>query len=140
LVQDVFNAEVSSQHKSKDGRFVVHGSMVFKDVMLMMFDDSDLIKAGTRMPVTTYLVVDDVVEVRSKALKAGFEPIKSLFNLSEGTEHTFWGDFNATLKDPFGHLWVVGHPSKDADKEELKKHEEAWYAKFEMDTSGNCPK
>ena len=27
-------------------------------------------------------------------------------------ENMFWGDRYAQVKDPFGHLWSIGHPLK----------------------------
>ena len=44
-------------------------------------------------------------EPRRRALAAGASVVFPL-------EDQFWGDRYGVVKDPFGHLWSIGHPLK----------------------------
>ena len=131
-MQDVFDAKIKHLYKSDDERFVIHGSIVIEDVEVMVYDDSDLLKSGKKMPVVTYIYVTDVVALRAKAIEKGFKPVKSYFQNSIEAENMFWGDFCASVEDPYGHVWTFSQKHDEGvDKEELKKNEEAWKRQYD---------
>lgn len=57
--------------------------------------------------VTIHLQVDDADAWWNRAVTAGAVP---LFPLAD----QFWGDRYGQLKDPFGHTWSIGSPTKAA--------------------------
>jgi PhnB protein len=55
--------------------------------------------------VTLHLQVDDADRWYDRAIAAGATSVMA-------PENMFWGDRYAQVKDPFGHLWSIGHPLK----------------------------
>lgn len=78
-----------------------------------------------------YLTVDDVDAAFERALATGFTVSKDAFYSPGPPTPMFWGERVCALLDPFGHSWFLGAKLEEAiDTADMKKNEEAWYAKF----------
>jgi PhnB protein len=73
---------------------------------------------GARPPVIIHLYVEDVDALYQGALQAGAIPIRE-------PADQFYGDRNAQLKDPYGHVWFLSTHKEDVSLEEMKKRMEA---------------
>src|SRR3546814_17574735 len=60
--------------------------------------------------VTLHLAVDDADQAWSRAVGAGAEVAMPLAD-------QFWGDRYGQLRDPFGHTWSIGAPSREPDQD-----------------------
>lgn len=72
-------------------------------------------------PVTLYLSYQDadVVVARARELGASLE--------SEVEDH-FYGERSGTIRDPFGHRWVIGSHIEDVSPEEMQQRYSAMVA------------
>lgn len=120
--------------KSKDKRFIIHGSIVVHDVEYIVYDDADAITAGNKVnPVVTYLSVDDVAAARAKALENGFKPAVCYFNRGTGIEDQFWGDSCCSMKDPYGHIWTFAKShGKDEKSDAMVAGEKLWSSMYDL--------
>jgi PhnB protein len=66
--------------------------------------------AGTSVAVR--LFVDDVDACFARALAAGGSQLR-------GVADQFYGDRNGALRDPFGHVWIVGTHIEDLTPEQI---------------------
>lgn len=73
----------------------------------MMHDDFPEHGGAMAAPagVTLHLQVDDTDAWFRRAIDAGATQVMA-------PEDMFWGDRYAQVKDPFGHTWSIGTPSK----------------------------
>jgi len=93
-----------------EGR-VAHAEMKIGDSIIMMGDASSQNKA---MPSQLYVYVDDVDTVYKRALEAGGTSI------SEPTNQ-FYGDRNASVRDPVGNIWGISTHVEDVPPEEMQR-------------------
>lgn len=130
----MLGAKERMMFKSKDERFVIHGSVTVHGVEYMVFDDPDAITAGNKKnPVVTYLKVDDVAGMRAKAIENGFKPTTCYFNRGLDVEDQFWGDSCASLADPYGHIWTFAKKhGEDGKSEEMVAGEKVWSSMYEL--------
>ena len=133
-VQTVLGAKEVMLYKSKDERFIIHGSIILHGVEYMVYDDADAIKAGNKKnPVVTYLCVDDVAAMRAKAIENGFKPTTGYFNRSLEIEDQFWGDSCASVEDPYGHMWTFAKKhGEDGTSEEMVAGEKRWTSMYDL--------
>jgi len=61
-----------------------------------------------------HLHVDDADSVVNNAIDAGAALIRPL-------EDQFFGERSATVKDPYGYEWLIGHSIEDVSAEEMQK-------------------
>ena len=120
-------------YKSKDERFIIHGSIILHGVEYMVFDDADAINAGNKKnPVVTYLSVEDVAAMRAKAIENGFKPTTCYFNRSLDVEDQFWGDSCASVEDPYGHVWTFARKhGKDGKSADMVEGEKRWNSMYD---------
>jgi PhnB protein len=114
---DVFSAVETIRYTGDDGR-IGHAEMRFGDAMIMLSDPypeldvrSPLDLGGT--PFTLHLTVPDVDAVHEKAVAAGAR-------IEREPEEQAYGARSMTLRDPFGHRWMVQTPTGSPTVEEVQ--------------------
>jgi len=102
-------------HEGKVG----HAELKIGDSPIMLADEhhamgsvSPTTLGGT--PVSLMIYVEDVDTIYNQAIKAGGAEVKAL-------QDQFYGDRSGTLKDPFGHIWIVATHKEDVTPEEMDK-------------------
>jgi PhnB protein len=65
-------------------------------------------------PVTVHLYVADVDDFAERAVAAGAIVLRAI-------EDQPYGDRAGTLRDPFGHRWMVSSKKEDVSKEEMER-------------------
>ncbi|MDN7431425.1 VOC family protein [Burkholderia sp. AU45388] len=65
-------------------------------------------------PVTLHLHVDDADELVARAVAAGG-------TLDRAPEDHFYGERSGTVRDPFGHRWLIGHAIEKVTPEEMQR-------------------
>lgn len=68
--------------------------------------------AGTA--VTLHLHVDDADALLARAVEAGG-------TLERAAQDHFYGERSGTLRDPFGHRWLIGHAIEQVTPEEMQR-------------------
>jgi PhnB protein len=108
-----FDAVDLGRALAKDGKRLLHAAVRINGGMVMLSDDFPEYSGGqSRAPtsgrhtgVTIHLDVSDVDAVFARAVAAGAEPLDPPADM-------FWGDRYARLRDPFGHEWSLGAPTR----------------------------
>ena len=114
-----FDAEELGRVPGPDGR-LFHAALRINGTMVMLNDDFPEMNDGKSAtpqglggsPVTIHLTVTDVDAKFQKALDAGATVVMPLDDM-------FWGDRYGELRDPFGHLWSLGQPTREVSQEEI---------------------
>jgi PhnB protein len=65
-------------------------------------------------PVSIHLYVRDVDDFAARALKAGASEVRAVADQP-------YGDRSGTLRDPFGHRWMVASKKEEVSKEEMER-------------------
>ena len=120
---DVFGAVETLRYTGDDGR-VGHAELDFRGAMLMLadgypeigFDDAATL-GGTS--VTLHLTVPDVDAVHQRAVDAGATADGEPADRGYGAR-------SVTLRDPFGHRWMVQTPIGTPTIEETQSHSEGY--------------
>jgi PhnB protein len=68
--------------------------------------------AGT--PVTLHLHVDNADAMLARAVAAGG-------TLERPAQDQFYGERSGTVRDPFGHRWLIGHAIEDVTPQEMQR-------------------
>lgn len=106
--KQAFGAVEQVRMPAEDGVRLMHAHLLVNGSSLMMHDDFPEY-SGQAMAapsgVTLHLQVDDADSWYDRAIAAGATSVMA-------PENMFWGDRYAQVKDPFGHLWSIGHPLK----------------------------
>nr|XP_061806032.1 uncharacterized protein Mb0911c-like [Nerophis lumbriciformis] len=98
---------------------VIHAEIKIGDSIVMLadeFPDMGVVGPATLggAGVSICLYVDDVNAHFEKAMKAGAVEIRPLMD-------QFYGDRSGTLKDPFGHMWIIASHIEDLTPEQLQE-------------------
>lgn len=106
--KQAFGAVEQVRMPAEDGVRLMHAHLLLNGSSLMMHDDfpeysGEVMAAPSG--VTLHLQVDDADRWYDRAIAAGATSVMAPDNM-------FWGDRYAQVKDPFGHLWSIGHPLK----------------------------
>ncbi|PWG02391.1 VOC family protein [Sphingosinicella humi] len=108
-----FDAEELGRHPADDGKRLMHAHLSVNGADLMLSDDFPEFHGGGAAPapagVKIHLAVEDADQAWSRAVGAGAEVTMPLAD-------QFWGDRYGQLKDPFGHRWSIGAPSREPDQ------------------------
>ena len=80
-------------------------------------------KALGGSPVSFYVYVENVDAAWKRAIDAGATSKMPVADM-------FWGDRVGWLEDPFGHAWSLAQHVKDLSPDEIKKGQEAFFAKM----------
>jgi PhnB protein len=122
--QRAFGATEVMRMAGPDGR-VGHAEIKIGKALLMLADEHPEIDfrspkslGVTRSPVGIHLYVEDVDAVYKRALQAGATSLRE-------PADQFFGDRNAQLQDPSGHVWFVSTHTEDVSPEELRRRFEA---------------
>jgi PhnB protein len=65
-------------------------------------------------PIQIHIHVDDADEVIAKAVEAGAEVVRK-------AEDKFWGERLGVVRDPFGHVWMVGHSIETVSTDQMQR-------------------
>lgn len=126
-----FGAEVVERMDRPDGK-LMHASLKIGDSLIMLGEEcppheghaENCTSSPTNLKGSTvglYLYVDDVDSVVSRAVKAGGVAGMEVADM-------FWGDRAGSVKDPFGHIWMVATHKRDLSPEEMRKGAEEFFA------------
>ena len=104
-----FGAEVLDRRLADDGERLMHAHLKINGASVMLNDEfpeyggsQDVRPAG----VTLHLQVADPDAWWTRAMTVGgAEPVMDMAD-------QFWGDRYGVLRDPFGHTWSIGGPTK----------------------------
>lgn len=96
-----------------------HAELDFGGTILMISDEYPEMQigapqAGQPTSVTLHLHVDDADAVLKQAMEAGA-------TLERAAEDHFYGERSGTVRDPFGHRWLVGHAIEEVEPEEMQR-------------------
>lgn len=72
-------------------------------------------------PVTLHLHVDNADALVAQAVAAGA-------SLERAPEDHFYGERSGTVRDPFGHRWLIGHAIETVTPEEMQRRYSALFA------------
>ncbi len=116
-----FGATEAYRLVGSDGR-IGHAELSFGGITVMLSDEFPEmgVKSASALqgtPVTLYLRYTDYEDVdavvaRAQAVGASVE--------SEVQDH-FYGERSGTIRDPFGHRWVIGAHIEDVSPEEMQR-------------------
>jgi len=115
-----FGAEEIGRHMADDGKRIMHAHLKLNGGSLMLNDDFPEFGHGTAEPagVTLHLQVPDADAAWQRALDAGAQ---ERFPLAD----QFWGDRYGQVTDPFGFIWSIGCPVKQAQPQGSDQSAEA---------------
>ncbi len=122
--QRAFAATEVSRLAGPDGR-IGHAEIRIGKALIMLSDEhpemgivSPKALGSVRSPVAIHLYVEDVDALYKHALEAGATSIRE-------PADQFYGDRNAQLKDPSGHLWYLSTHKEDVSPAEMTRRFEA---------------
>lgn len=114
----VFGAKELFRLTEPSGR-LGHAELDFGGTTLMLSDEYP--ELGIRGPqpgqptsVTIHLHVDDADAVLKQAVEAGA-------TLERAAEDHFYGERSGTVRDPFGHRWLIGHSIEKVEPDEMQR-------------------
>jgi len=115
---EVFSAEEKYRLAEPSGR-IGHAELAFGDTTVMVSDEYP--EMDIRGPasigatsVSIHLHVDDADAMLERGEKAGGKIIRP-------AQDQFYGERSGTLRDPFGHEWMVGHSIEEVSPEEMQR-------------------
>jgi PhnB protein len=124
----VFGAVEKMRLSEPSGR-VGHAELDFGGTILMLSDEYP--ELGFRGPqsvgaVTSsiHLHVDDADALIQRALEAGAELLRP-------PSDQFYGERSGTVRDPFGHEWMIGHNIEQLTPDEMQRRYDDLFAKGE---------
>ncbi|MET0535064.1 MAG: VOC family protein [Steroidobacter sp.] len=108
------------------GGRVGHAEVKIGPTTLMLSDEyPELGICGPRSAGTTtvsiHIHVDDVDKLFERAVAAGATVVRPL-------QDQFYGERSATVRDPFGHEWLLGGHIEDVTVEEMQRRYTALFA------------
>lgn len=114
----VFGAEELFRLTEPSGR-IGHVELKLGPTTLMLaeeFPEYDLYAPapGDRTHFCIHLHVDDADALVAKAVEAGAQLIRPLTD-------QFYGERSGTVRDPFGHEWLIGHSLEELTPEEMQR-------------------
>ena len=93
------------------GGTVRHAELKIGDSRIMISEASG---EAPPMPTTLYLYVKDMDEFYRRAVGAGATSVREPVN-------QFYGDRNATVRDPAGNQWLIATHVEDVSTEEMQR-------------------
>jgi len=117
-----FDAKERMRIGAPDGK-VGHAELEIGDSVVMLADEvPDMEFLGPASiggtSVTLHLYVKDVDASFRKATDAGAKPMREV-------QDQFYGDRTGSVRDPFGHVWLIATHKEDVAPEELTRRAEA---------------
>ena len=115
----VFGATENAARYTEPGGRVGHAEIEINGARIMLSDEHPEIAVlspetlgGT--PTTFHLSVADAGAVVARAAAAGA-------TIQRAVEEQPYGERSGTIKDPFGHRWMIATPIEDVSKDELQR-------------------
>lgn len=110
------------------GQGVMHAELLVGDSIIMVSDEnphqpSKSAETLGNSPVSFYLYVKDVDAAFQTALAAGATAQMPVCDM-------FWGDRLGSVKDPFGHSWMLATHTRDLTAAEIAQAAQAAMAGF----------
>ena len=122
--KQVFVATEVMRLRMPDGR-IGHAEIRIGGGLIMLADEypemgilSPKSLGESRSPVMIHLYVENIDVVYKRALEAGGVSLRE-------PEDQFYGDRNAQVKDPSGHVWDISTHREDVSHEEMQKRLDA---------------
>ena len=122
--ESAFGAVEKFRLTEPSGR-IGHAELLFGDFTIMISDEYP--EMGIQGPgtlggtsVSIHLHVDDADAVLARAKAAGGEIIRE-------PQDQFHGERSGTVRDPFGHEWLVGHAIEEVEPEEMQRRYDALF-------------
>jgi uncharacterized glyoxalase superfamily protein PhnB len=113
-----FGAKEKFRLVEPSGR-VGHAELEFGDTIVMLSDEYP--EYGINGPRTVggttfclHLHVDDADAAIRRAVEAGAEIVRP-------ASDAFYGERSGTVRDPFGHEWLLGHSIEDVTPDEMQR-------------------
>lgn len=119
-----FGARETFRLVEPNGR-IGHAELEFGKATIMLsdeFPECDLRSASTigATPVTIHLHVDDADALIARAVEASA-------TLERAAQDMFYGERSGTVRDPFGHRWLIGHAIEAVSPEEMQRRYNALF-------------
>ena len=123
-----FNAKTLDTFPALQGDGLMHATVQIGNSIFMMGDE---MPGGTcksaetlgESPITLYIYTEDADVMYKQAVGAGATPVMPMGDM-------FWGDRAGTIKDPFGHCWMIATHKKDLTPEQMRQGAEAFFAQM----------
>jgi PhnB protein len=123
--QRAFGAKEKMRLTEPGGR-IGHAELDFGSAVVMLSDEypelgftgPETIGATT---MSIHLHVDDADAMVKRAVEAGAELVRPLAD-------QFYGERSGTVRDPFGHEWLIGHNIEQVTPEEMQRRYDALFA------------
>jgi PhnB protein len=122
----VFGATVHVRMPGPEGK-IMHAELQIGDSRFFVNDSTsksvpDGPEPGASNPMYLHLYVEDVDTIFNRAMEGGARVDMPLQDM-------FWGDRYGKLTDPFGQQWGIATHKEDVAPEEMKRRQEALFAK-----------
>lgn len=121
--QDVFGATLKMRLDEPGTGRIGHAELAMGPAVLMVSDEYP--EHGIVGPqtlggsaVAIHLHVDDADRVLARAVKAGG-------TLLRPAQDHFYGERSGTVRDPFGHEWLIGHTIEEVTAQEMQRRYDA---------------
>jgi PhnB protein len=123
--KEAFGASEILRIAKPDGR-ILHAELTICGSTVMLGDPDDHLygeprKVG-RCTAGLHLLVDDNASVMARAVQAGCEAIQEPVEM-------FYGANSASVRDPFGHVWVLITWKEDLSPGEMERRAEVAFAR-----------
>ena len=104
---------------TEPGGRIGHAELDFGGATLMLSDEYPEMDIrgpapGASTPLSLHIHVDDADAVIAQALAAGA-------TLERAAQDQFYGERSGTVRDPFGHRWMIGHSIEDVTPQEMQR-------------------
>lgn len=105
---------------------IIHAELQIEQSTFMVGEAADPFGAptnGVKPSVGLHIYVQDVDTTVKQAVDAGAE-------LIQPAQDMFYGDRQATIKDPFGHIWMLLTHKEDLSESEIVARASEFFAKM----------
>ena len=117
--KNVFGAVESGARYTEPGGRIGHAEISIDGAQIMLSDEHpeiDVLSPDTLggTPMTLHLQVRDAAATVARAAAAGA-------TVQRAVQDQPYGERSGTIKDPFGHRWMIATPFEDVSKDELQR-------------------
>jgi PhnB protein len=120
--QRAFGATEKFRLTEPSGR-IGHAELMFGGATVMLSDefpecDLHAPRPGAGTPSSIHLHVDDCDAMIRRAVELGAVVLRA-------PKDHFYGERSGTIRDPFGHEWLIGHQIEEVSTSEMQRRYEA---------------
>lgn len=123
--RQAFGADELFRVTRPDGR-IPHAELSIRGSVVMIGDPDDRLygepRAVGRCTAGLHIFLDDNAALLRRAIEAGAEEIQAPTDM-------FYGANSASLRDPFGHVWVLLSWKEDLDPAEIERRGKAFLSR-----------